>query len=65
MALSSFTCLHMVFPNSLIFKKYKSCNLGNLRYLAMVIESDDAHQVSKVVELLRWLESLEIGRAHV
>ena len=39
---------------------FRSCNLGNLRYLAMVIESDDAHQVSKVVELLRWLESLGV-----
>ncbi|KAI9119113.1 hypothetical protein K1719_009788 [Acacia pycnantha] len=44
-----------------LLKSYKSfSNLGNLRCLAIVIESDDAHQISKVVELLQWLDSLGV-----
>ncbi|XP_019444587.1 PREDICTED: dehydrodolichyl diphosphate synthase complex subunit nus1-like isoform X1 [Lupinus angustifolius] len=41
-------------------KKYKSLHLENLRYLAIVIESEDAHQTSKVVKLLRWLDSIGV-----
>ncbi|XP_028751455.1 dehydrodolichyl diphosphate synthase complex subunit NUS1-like [Neltuma alba] len=46
--------------SSAVLKSYKLCNLGKLHYLAIVIESDDAHQTSKVVELLRWLDSLGV-----
>ncbi|GLT98067.1 hypothetical protein SLE2022_155910 [Rubroshorea leprosula] len=34
-----------------------------LRYLAIVIESEDAHQTSKIIELLEWL--IAIGVKHV
>ncbi|XP_061354521.1 uncharacterized protein LOC133299109 [Gastrolobium bilobum] len=43
-----------------VLKKYKSLHLGKLRYLAIVIESEDAHQTSKVVKLLQWLDSIGI-----
>ena len=43
-----------------VLKKYKSLNLGKLRYLAIVIESEDAHQTSKVVKLLQWLHSIGV-----
>jgi len=43
-----------------VFKKYKSLPIAKLRYLAIVIESEDAHQTSKVVQLLQWVDSLGI-----
>ncbi|KAL2349441.1 hypothetical protein Fmac_003441 [Flemingia macrophylla] len=43
-----------------ILKKYKSLHLGNVRYLAIVIESEEAYQISKVVKLLQWLDSIGI-----
>lgn len=43
-----------------VLKKYKSLRLGKLRYLAVVIESEDAHQTSKVVKLLQWLDSIGV-----
>ncbi|QHO41768.1 hypothetical protein S83_015770 [Arachis hypogaea] len=36
-----------------VLEKYKSLNIAKLRYLAIVIESEDAHQTSKVVKLLQ------------
>ncbi|KAJ1391207.1 Decaprenyl diphosphate synthase-like superfamily [Sesbania bispinosa] len=43
-----------------VLKKYKSLYLGKLKYLAVVIESEDAHQTSKVVKLLQWLDSIGV-----
>lgn len=43
-----------------VFKSYKSLHLGKLQYLAIVIESEDAFQISKVVELLQWLNSIGV-----
>lgn len=43
-----------------VLKKYKSLHLGKLQYLAIVIESEDAHQTSKVVKLLQWLVSIGV-----
>ncbi|AES93772.2 undecaprenyl pyrophosphate synthetase family protein, putative [Medicago truncatula] len=43
-----------------VFKQYKSIPIAKLQYLAIVIESEDAHQTSKVVQLLQWLDSLGI-----
>lgn len=44
-------------------KSYKALNLGKLRYLAIVVGSEEAYQTSKVIELLQWLEA--IGVKHV
>ncbi|KAK7405946.1 hypothetical protein VNO78_07558 [Psophocarpus tetragonolobus] len=43
-----------------VFKKYKSVHLGKVRYLAIVIESEEAYQISKVVKLLQWLDSIGV-----
>ncbi|CAK8539206.1 unnamed protein product [Lathyrus sativus] len=43
-----------------VLKKYKSLRIGKLRYLAIVIESEDAYQTSKVVKLLQWLDSIGV-----
>lgn len=45
-----------------ILRKYKSLHIGKLRYLAIVVESEDAHQISKIVELLEWLVSIGVNR---
>lgn len=45
-----------------VFKSYKALNLGKLRYLAIVIESEEAYQTSKVIELLQWLEAIGVKR---
>ncbi|CAJ2671793.1 unnamed protein product [Trifolium pratense] len=43
-----------------VFNKYKSLYIGKLRYLAIVIESEEAHQTSKVIKLLQWLYSVGV-----
>ncbi|KAJ1404251.1 hypothetical protein SESBI_26718 [Sesbania bispinosa] len=43
-----------------VLKKYRSVHLGKLQFLAIVIESEDAHQTSKVVKLLQWLDSIGV-----
>lgn len=43
-----------------VLKKYKSLHIGKLRYLAIVIESEEAHQTSKVIKLLQWLDSVGV-----
>ncbi|BFG41558.1 hypothetical protein CerSpe_278320 [Prunus speciosa] len=45
-----------------VLKSYKALNLGKLRYLAIVIESEEAYQTSKVIELLQWLEAIGVKR---
>lgn len=45
-----------------ILRKYKSLHLGKLRYLAIVVESEDAYQTSKIVELLEWLIAIGVKR---
>ncbi|ONH91232.1 hypothetical protein PRUPE_8G100800 [Prunus persica] len=44
------------------YSSYKALNLGKLRYLAIVIESEEAYQTSKVIELLQWLEAIGVKR---
>lgn len=45
-----------------VLKSYKALDLGKLRYLAIVIESEEAYQTSKVIELLQWLEAIGVKR---
>ncbi|XP_031402368.1 dehydrodolichyl diphosphate synthase complex subunit NUS1 isoform X1 [Punica granatum] len=44
-------------------KKYESINVGKLRYLAVVVDSEDALQINKVIKLVQWLA--DIGVKHV
>lgn len=45
-----------------VLKNYKALDLGKLKYLAIVIESEEAYQTSKVIELLQWLEAIGVKR---
>ena len=44
----------------MVLKKYKYLDTGKLWYLAIVIESEDGYQTSKVVQLLQCLDSLGV-----
>ena len=46
-----------------LWKKYRAFNSGKVRYLAIVVESEEAYQTSKIVKLLLWLEG--IGVKHI
>lgn len=46
-----------------LLKKYNDLNLGKLRYLAIVVDSDEARKTSQVIKLLQWLS--DIGMKHV
>lgn len=43
-----------------LLKSYNAVNISKVRYLAVVIESEEARQTSKVLELLCWLVSIGI-----
>ncbi|XP_059434706.1 uncharacterized protein LOC132167710 [Corylus avellana] len=51
------------FISSGLLKKYEALNLGKLRYLAIVVGSEEAYQTSEITKLLQWLET--IGVKHV
>lgn len=38
-----------------LVKKYKAMNLDKLKYLAIIVDSEEAHEISKVTALLHWL----------
>ncbi|KAL8141862.1 LOW QUALITY PROTEIN: hypothetical protein V2J09_014894 [Rumex salicifolius] len=44
-------------------KKYSTLDVSKLKYLAIVVESEDARDLSKIIELLQWLA--DIGVKHV
>jgi len=46
-----------------LLKSYKALNLEKLRYLAIVVGSEEAYQTSEITKLLQWLET--IGVKHV
>ncbi|KAH9656583.1 Ditrans,polycis-polyprenyl diphosphate synthase ((2E,6E)-farnesyldiphosphate specific) [Citrus sinensis] len=46
-----------------ILKRYKALDIDKLRYLAIVIESEEAYHIPAVIQLLQWLE--DIGVKHV
>ncbi|XP_059647696.1 uncharacterized protein LOC132294009 isoform X2 [Cornus florida] len=46
-----------------LLKRYKALNIGKVRYLAIVVDSEEAHDTAKVTELLHWLAA--IGVKHV
>ncbi|XP_021731617.1 dehydrodolichyl diphosphate synthase complex subunit NUS1-like [Chenopodium quinoa] len=45
------------------FKKYRYLDPSKVKYLAIVIESEEAYQISEVIELLHWVTA--IGVKHV
>lgn len=48
------------FISSGLMKRYKSLNLDKLQCLAVVIDSEEVHQTSKVIELLHWLSAIGV-----
>ena len=46
-----------------LWQKYKAFSPGKIKYLAVVVESDEAYNTSKVVKLLLWLQA--IGVKHI
>ncbi|XP_010553436.1 PREDICTED: dehydrodolichyl diphosphate synthase complex subunit NUS1-like isoform X2 [Tarenaya hassleriana] len=45
-----------------LIRMYHSINVDKLRYLAIVVESEEAREISKVVELLQWLTAIGVRR---
>ncbi|KAH7575109.1 hypothetical protein JRO89_XS02G0049200 [Xanthoceras sorbifolium] len=45
-----------------ILKRYKALDIGKLRYLAIVVESEDAYQIPKVIKLLQCLVAIGVKR---
>lgn len=43
-----------------ILRKYEALDISKVRYLAIVIDSEEARQVSKVFELLQWLADIGV-----
>jgi len=43
-----------------VLEKYKSHHSERVQYLAIVIESEEAYQISEVVKLLKWLDSIGV-----
>uniref|UniRef100_A0A2P2J8J2 ditrans,polycis-polyprenyl diphosphate synthase [(2E,6E)-farnesyldiphosphate specific] n=1 Tax=Rhizophora mucronata TaxID=61149 RepID=A0A2P2J8J2_RHIMU len=43
-----------------ILNRYKSFDVSKLNYLAIVMESEDARRISKVIQLLQWLEAIGV-----
>ncbi|KAL3621226.1 hypothetical protein CASFOL_036138 [Castilleja foliolosa] len=41
-----------------VFKRYKNLDISKVKYLAVVIDSDEARDIMKVLELLRWLADI-------
>ncbi|KAA8545954.1 hypothetical protein F0562_020595 [Nyssa sinensis] len=57
-------CIAHALESSLIsvglLKRYKALNSVKVQYLALVIDSEEARQTSKVIELLQWLAAIGV-----
>lgn len=52
--------LHSYLISSGLLKKYKTLDLTNLRYLAIVVEDEEAYDVARIVKLLQWLSQIGV-----
>lgn len=43
-------------------KTYTNINLNRVKYLGLVIDSDEAHKTSQVIELLEWLSAIGVKK---
>lgn len=43
-------------------KSYTNLNLDRVKYLGLVVDSDEARQTSKVIELLEWLSAIGVKK---
>lgn len=45
-----------------LLRKYKAIDVEKVRYLAIVVDSQDARRTSKVIRLLKWLAAIGVKR---
>uniref|UniRef100_A0A9R1UCY5 ditrans,polycis-polyprenyl diphosphate synthase [(2E,6E)-farnesyldiphosphate specific] n=1 Tax=Lactuca sativa TaxID=4236 RepID=A0A9R1UCY5_LACSA len=45
-----------------IVKTYEDLNLDRVKYLGIVVDSDEARETSKVIELLEWLSDIGVKK---
>lgn len=45
-----------------LLKRYSGLEIGRLRYLAVVVESEDACRITEVIKLLQWLMDVGVKR---
>ncbi len=43
-----------------LLKHYKALDVGKVRYLAIVADSEDAYEISEVLQLLQWLAAIGV-----
>ncbi|XP_052191672.1 uncharacterized protein LOC127800985 [Diospyros lotus] len=43
-----------------LLKRYEDLNLEKLQYLAIVVDNEAAHQISRIAELLQWLAAIGV-----
>ncbi|KAF6152630.1 hypothetical protein GIB67_008067, partial [Kingdonia uniflora] len=48
-----------------LLRKYKALDLTELQYLAIVVDSEEAHNTSKIVELLHWLSIVGVKNIYL
>lgn len=58
--LGALDTLQSYFISAGLLEKYKAFDLANLKTLAIVVESQDAYDTSRVVQLLRWLSDIGV-----
>lgn len=54
--------LHSYLISSGLLKKYRTLDLTNLRYLAIVVEDEEAYDIARIVKLLQWLSQIRVKR---
>ncbi|KAK6136778.1 hypothetical protein DH2020_029491 [Rehmannia glutinosa] len=52
--------LESFFISSGLFKRYRCLDISKVQYLAVVIDSEEARETLKVLELLRWLAAIGV-----
>ncbi|KAF2316379.1 hypothetical protein GH714_041720 [Hevea brasiliensis] len=43
-----------------LVKRYGALDIDKVRYLAIVVDSEEAYQISKVIQLLKWVEDMGV-----
>ncbi|KAK6136751.1 hypothetical protein DH2020_029505 [Rehmannia glutinosa] len=54
--------LESFFISSGLFKRYRCLDISKVQYLAVVIDSEEARETLKVLELLRWLAAIGLKK---
>ncbi|KAI3944101.1 hypothetical protein MKW92_037303 [Papaver armeniacum] len=54
--------LHSYLISSGLLKWYKTLDLTNLRYLAIVVEDEEAYDIPRIIKLLQWVSQIGVKR---